>query len=522
MNLTQPLHRALACRPDAIATVFGGRRQTFRQFGDRVARLAGALQTLGVQPGDRVGMLALNSDRYLEYCMAVPWAGGVLNAVNIRWSAAEIAYSLDDCDTRVLIVDDQFAALIPELRQRSKSLHIVIHAGEQPTPPDTLSYEGLIARAAAVPDAMRSGSDLAAVCYTGGTTGYPKGVMLAHAGLAVNGLALVAEGTMGEGAMSLTTLPLFHISSQLMLNAAWLVGATHVILPSFTPLGVARAIQEHRITVASFVPTMIQMLVDHPELPSFDLTSLKTVCYGGSPISEAVLGRVLRALPQVSFYQVYGMTELSPIITILRPELHAPGGEVKGCLRSGGRPGYCTEVRIVDEDGREVSRGAVGEITVRGVGVMLGYWGRVEATAQALRNGWMHTGDVGYMDEDGFVFVVDRLKDMIVTGGENVYSAEVEQALANHPAVAACAVIGVPDAEWGERVHAIVVLKPGHDATVQTIRDHCRSAIAGYKCPRSVEFVAALPLSGAGKVLKTRLREPHWAGRARGVARIRA
>jgi acyl-CoA synthetase (AMP-forming)/AMP-acid ligase II len=263
---------------------------------------------------------------------------------------------------------------------------------------------------------------------------------------------------------------------------------------------------------------MIQMLVDHPDVSKFDLSSLETLCYGGSPISEAVLGRALRALPSVRFFQVYGMTELSPIATILRPEWHAPGPDSKGRIRSGGRPGMCTEVRIVDEDCRDLARGQVGEIAVRGVGVMQGYWGRVEATQRALRNGWMYTGDAGYMDDDGFVFVVDRLKDMIVTGGENVYSAEVEQALAQHPAVAACAVIGVPDGEWGERVHAVIVLKPWQEATVQAIREHCKSYIAGYKCPRSVEFMAALPLSGAGKVLKTRLREPHWADRERGVA----
>ena len=518
MNLTQPLQRALACRPNAIATIFGERRQTFRQFGDRVARLAGALQAMGLQPGDRVGMLALNSDRYLEYFMAVPWAGCVLNAVNIRWNATEIACSLDDCNTRVLIVDDMFAPLIPELRQRSKSLQTVIYAGEKDALPDAISFESMIENAAPVPDAMRTGSDLAAVCYTGGITGFPKGVMLAHAGLAVNALSLVAEGALREGTVSLITLPLFHIAGQLMLNAAWVVGATHVIVPGFAPLAVLRAVQEHRVVTASFVPTMVQAMVDHPDLPAYDLTTLKSICYGGSPLSEAVLERTLRALPGVALFQVYGMTELSPIATILRPELHTLGPESRGRIRSGGRPGLCAEVRIVDTDDNEVGRGKIGEIAVRGAGVMQGYWGKEDATREALRNGWMHSGDAGYMDHDGFVFVVDRLKDMIVTGGENVYSAEVEQALAHHPAVAACAVIGVPDFEWGQRVHAVVVLKAGQQTTADDIREHCRTYIAAYKCPRSVEFMAALPLSGAGRVLKNRLREAHWAGRERGVA----
>ena len=292
----------------------------------------------------------------------------------------------------------------------------------------------------------------------------------------------------------------------------------HVVLPSFTPAGVLQAIQQHRITSALLVPTAVQATVDHPDVAKFDLSSLEVLAYGGSPISEAVIERTLRALSGVALLQVYGMTELSPAATILRPELHTSEGRALGKVRSGGRPTYCMEVRIVDPNDNEVPRGQVGEIAVRSPAVMLGYWDKPEATRQALRNGWMHTGNVGRMDEDGFVFVVDRLKDMIVTGGENVYSAEVEQALAQHPAVAACAVIGVPDAQWGERVHAVVVLKPGAAATIEAIREHCKSKIAGYKCPRSVEFMAALPLSGAGKVLKTRLREAHWAGHERGVA----
>lgn len=517
MSLTQPLHRAMTCRPDAIATIFGERRHTFAQFGNRVARLASALQSLGVQTGDRIGILSLNSDRYVEYFMAVPWAGCVVNPVNIRWSPAEIAYSLDDCDTRVLIVDDTFAPMVPDLRQRSKSLRTVIHAGEGATPPDMHSYEAMIASAAPVPDAMRSGDDLAGVLYTGGTTGFPKGVMLSHGALAINGLALVAEGALRQGDVGLNALPMFHIAAILLLNAQWSVGATLIVLPKFDPVSWLSAIQSHRISAAALVPTMIQMAADHPDLPKFDLSSLETLAYGGSPINEAVLERIQRALPHTRLYQVYGMTELAPLITVLPPEAHSRGPEGKGRMRSGGRPAFCTQVRIVDPEGNEVPRGQVGEITVHSAGVMLGYWGREQATKDVLRNGWMHTGDAGYMDDGGFVFVVDRVKDMIVTGGENVYSAEVEQALASHPAVAACAVIGVPDQEWGERVHAVVVLKPGTDAAADSIRQHCKALIAGYKCPRSVEFMAALPISGAGKVLKTRLREAHWAGQQRRV-----
>jgi acyl-CoA synthetase (AMP-forming)/AMP-acid ligase II len=517
MNLTQAPHRALSMRPHATATVLGERRRTFAEFADRVARLAGALQSIGVAPGDRVGILSLNSDRYVEYYMAVPWANAVVNAVNIRWSAAEIAYSLDDCDTRVLIVDDQFAPMIPELRQRSKSLRTVIHASDRAAPEGMLSYEAMIAGAAPVRDAMRPASEVAGVFYTGGTTGFPKGVMLSGAALTINALTMVAEDAVREGAVGLLTLPLFHIAGLLLMTSHWVVGATQVAIPGFTPAGWFGAIQKHRITSASLVPTMIQMAVDHPDIAKFDLSSLETLAYGGSPISEAVLERAQRALPGVRLYQVYGMTELAPIITLLRPEAHGRGPEFKDRIRSGGRPSYCTEVRVVDANDVEVPRGTVGEILVRGPGMMLGYWGKEEATREALRGGWVHTGDAGRMDEEGFLFVVDRVKDMIVTGGENVYSAEVEQALASHPAIAACAVIGVPDQDWGERVHACVVLKPGAEATADSVREHCKQFIAGYKCPRSVEFLAALPISGAGKVLKTKLREAHWAGHERRV-----
>ena len=517
MYLTQSLHRAIATRPDAIASVYGDRRRTYAQLGDRVARLAGALRALGLQAGDRVGMLSLNSDRYLEYYMATYWAGCAVNPANIRWSAAEIAYSLDDCDTRVLIVDDQFAPMLPELRQRSKALSTLIYAGEGATPEGMLGYESLIAQSAPVADVRREGADLAGVFYTGGTTGFPKGVMLSHAGLYVNALALVAEGAVRDGDIGLHAAPMFHLADGAFMNAMFTCGGTHAIIPAFAPAAVLQAIERERVTASLLVPTMIQMTVDHPDMARHDLSSVRAVVYGASPISEAVIDRATRALPQAGFFQAYGMTELSPVATVLRPEFHAGEGLALGKVRSAGRPTYCAEVRIEDVDGRELPRGEVGEIVVKGPGMMLGYWNKPEESAQALRGGWMHTGDAGRMDDDGFVFVVDRIKDMIVTGGENVYSAEVENAVVQHPAVAACAVISIPDDKWGELVHAVVVLKPGAAATAEQIQAHCKALIANYKVPRSFEFAPALPLSGAGKVLKTKLREPHWAGRERQV-----
>ena len=521
MQLTQALHGAVARQPLGIATVCGGRRHTFTQFRDRVARLAGALRSLGVTSGDRVGILSLNSDRYVEAYMAVPWADAVINPVNTRWSAAEIACSLDDCDTRVLLVDDHFAPMVADLRARSRSLATLVHLGDNPTPEGMLPYEALIERHAAVTDAGRGGRDLAGVFYTGGTTGFPKGVMLSHEALVFNGVLLASAGVVRPGDIGLHAAPMFHLADHALFNALWLVGGTHVALPAFTAQGMLQAIERERITTTVLVPTMIQLMVDHPEAARHDLSTLRSLAYGGSIISEAVLDRAQRLLPQVDFVQTYGMTELGPCATALPAALHSAEGRARDKLRSGGVALPGVAVRVVGPDGCDLPHGEVGEIIVSSPSVMLGYWNRPEETAQALQRvpntGWMHTGDGGRMDDEGFLYIVDRVKDMIISGGENVHSTEVERAVARHPAVAACAVIGVPDDEWGERVHAVVVLKSGQQATADEIQQHCGALIGSYKCPKSVEFVAELPLSGAGKVLKRKLREPYRQGRERRV-----
>jgi len=519
MYLTQALHRAVQQKPDAIAVRSGNRQQTFRQFADRVARLAGALQSLGMREGDRVAMLALNSDRYLEYQMAVPWGGGVLNPCNIRWSAAEILYSLNDSGSTILLVDQTFRPLVEAIRHDATALREVIYCGDDDVPPAMHGYEALLARAEPVADAARRGEDLAGIFYTGGTTGFPKGVMLSHENLCSSGLALRAEGLATPGGTYLHAAPMFHLADLGVAAPHWLEGNTHSVIPAFAPELVLDTLERDRVTHMLLVPTMIQMLVDHPAMQKpRDLSALQSVIYGASPMSEAVLERAMATLPGVSFVQAYGMTELSPLATILSASYHQPQARTLGKLRSAGRASFCTEVQIVDAQDQEVPRGTVGEVIVRGPNVMQGYWNKPEQTAAALRGGWMHTGDGGYMDEDGFIFIVDRMKDMIITGGENVYSAEVENALTRHPAVAACAVIGIPSAEWGETVHVVVVRKAGAVASSEELIAHCKTLIAGYKCPRSLDFRDALPLSGAGKVLKTELRKPYWEGQGRKVA----
>jgi acyl-CoA synthetase (AMP-forming)/AMP-acid ligase II len=508
--LTQALHRAVQVRPNAIATVFNGRRQTYAQFGARVRQLAGALRRLGAAPGDRIAMLSLNSDRYLEYYMAVWWAGCVVNPVNTRWSAPEIVYSLDDCDTRTLIVDDHFSGVVPTLRERSQSLRTAVHVGDGDPPAQMLSYEALLADAEPAQDALRRDDDLAGVFYTGGTTGYPKGVMLSHGNLLSNALSGLAEVPIPYDWNILHVAPLFHLAAMSLVIRAFVRGGAHVVVPAFHPLNVIQTIEAERVASTLLVPTMIQMVADHPLVHAHDLSSLKQILYGGSAISEALLDRAFAAFPGVEFAQGYGMTEMSPSITFLLGHCHTPDGRLGGRLRSAGQAICGVDVRIVDSDDRELPPGETGEIVVRSPGMMLGYWNKPEETLQALRGGWMHTGDAGYLDGEGYLYVVDRIKDMIVTGGENVYSAEVENALGSHPAVASCAVLGIPDDKWGESVHAVVVLKAGATATEEDIRLHCRSIIAGYKCPKSVEFRESLPLSGVGKFLKFKLREEFW------------
>lgn len=514
MYLTQGLHRAARATGDKPMTVCADRVRTFREVADRVARLAGAFGSLGIREGDRIAMLSLNSDRYSEYLLAVPWAGAVVNPINIRWSAAEIAYSLRDSDTRVLLIDDTFLPLLAELRSNASDLDVVIHCGDGPTPAGALGYEELIEANKPVPDAHRSGSDLAGIFYTGGTSGHPKGVMLTHDNLMTSALGSLASGFfLTSGGPLLHAAPMFHLADLAIWLAQVLRGGTHVFVPAFRPDWVLQAAQAHQISDLLLVPTMVQMLVDHPSLPDYDTSSLRMVMYGGSPISAALLERAAQRLPTAAFVQAYGMTEVSPVATLLAPKDH----DDPTLRRSGGQAAPHSEVRIVGDDDAELPRGEVGEIVVRGGHVMAGYWGKPEETAAALRGGWMHTGDAGYLDDRGYVFVVDRLKDMIVSGGENVYSVEVENALARHPAVASCAVIGVPDERWGERVHAVVVLAAGQHAADDELREFCKSLIGTYKIPRSFEIVDELPTSAAGKVLKRDLRAKYWTGSDRSV-----
>jgi long-chain acyl-CoA synthetase len=507
---------ATASSLDRQAIAFEGEAVSWRALLDQAARIAGGLRALGVGDGDRVAILSANSALYMALYLAVPWAGGVLTPLNARWSVAENAYAIADSKPAVILVSAGFVDAIAG-----------IFAGQEGGPKlvalDDVERDGWLTLPQLMShgpadDAGRGGDDLLAIFYTGGTTGKSKGVMLSHAGFTGNCMAMRDLGICPDDCRMLVVAPLFHLAAAAALTMTMLAGGAAVIAPAFDPVRTLDLIESEAVTDALLVPTMIQMLLDGQGFDAGKLAGLNTVLYGASPMPEATLDRIMTAGPHLNFFQAYGMTEVSCTATVLGPEFHKGEHRAAGRHRGAGQPIATAEVIIADEEGQPAPTGQVGEILVRGQGLMLGYWNQPALTADALRGGWMHTGDGGRIDDHGVLYVVDRIKDMIVSGGENVYSAEVESALSLHPDVAQCAVIGVPDERWGERVHAIVVARPGSDLTDRAVIDHCRTLIAAYKSPRSVEFKPALPLSAAGKVLKAELRAPFWEGRGRNVA----
>jgi len=513
MRLTQALTSAADTFPGRTASIDGTITRTWIERHERVTRLAGALRDLGTAAGDRVAILAHNGDRYTELLFATWWAGGTVVPLNTRWSAAELAHTLEDCSARILFVDAPFLPMLGELRARVRSIETIVCLGGKASADARLFTEDLIAGGQPCADAMRSGEDLAGLFYTGGTTGFPKGVMLPHRALWYNALAIAKEMGLDSRTVWLHAAPMFHLADFAANTSIALVGGRHVYIPAFDPEAALQAIEAHAVNSTILVPTMLGRILDHPAFDAARTRSMRRLLYGASPMPEGLLRQALREMPHVRFFQGYGQTEMAPGITILPPEDHVLEGPSSVRLRSAGVPTIGCEVKIIDEQGRKVARGTIGEITARSPGVMLGYWNQPEQTKTSLRDGWVHTGDCGFQDEDGFIYVVDRLKDMIVSGGENVFSAEVESALSTHPDVGAVAVIGIPCKTWGEAVHAIIVPKPGASIDDASIIEHCRKRIAGYKCPRSISVsTEPFPLSSAGKVLKRELRAAFWEG----------
>ncbi|CAB4859341.1 unannotated protein [freshwater metagenome] len=486
---------------------------TFAEHLDRVSRLIGGLQSLGVHRTDRFAIMTMNSPQYLEMYHAAFLGGGVVNPLNLRFAPKELAYVLKDSGTKVCFVDSIFAALIDAVRAEA-GIETVVLVGGGDAPHD-IEYEDLLKRSTpTIPDEGEE-SDPVVLMYTGGTTGLPKGVLLDQRAEMLNMYHVMARLPLGSDDIALLQTPMFHAASMFSVLGGPALGARTVTIPMFDPSRVMAAVEEYSPTLTVMVPTMIGMVLAHPDFAPARLGSFRTLVYGASPMPQALLERVLQMYPDTDVWQGYGMTESSSILTMLGAAEHRAGGKY---LLSAGSPMPGVVLSIQSEGGVEVPIGEIGEVCARAGNFMIEYWNKPEATDEAFRGGWYHTGDAGYVDDEGYLYLVDRVKDMIVTGGENVYSGEVENALSTHPAVAQAAVIGIPDERWGEAVHAVVVLRPGASATEAELIAHCRDQIAGYKLPKSVEFRAdPLPLSGAMKVLKKDLRAPYWEGRERRV-----
>jgi long-chain acyl-CoA synthetase len=503
-TMISPLQRAVLVGADRPAVRCGALELTYAQMWERCRRLACALHDLGLEDGDRVAVVSPNCHRYLEIYQAVPGSGMVLVPLNQRHTDGELRYALEDAGAKALFAGRPAADLPPCVRH-------VVDLGE--------GYERLLA-AAEPADDLGDGvveDDLAGLFYTGGTTGASKGVMLRHRSLVANAFHLQAQLPFDAETCFLVVAPMFHLAGTLAVLATVWHGGRHVVMEAFEPGATLDLIERERVTVTQVVPTMLAAMCDEQLERPRDVSSLRMLTFGGAPSATETLRRARRAFPGAGLMTMYGATETAPLVTIL-PGLHRllDTPRVGSC----GRAAIGVEVEVIGDDGAIAPRGEVGEVTVRGPNVMAGYWNKPEQTDAVLRDGWYATGDMGRMDEEGYLFLVDRAKDMIVTGGENVYSTEVEEVLFRHPAVREAAVFGVPDARWGEAVHAVVVPRDGsHPPAEDELIAWCRESIAGYKVPKRVEVRAEpLPKSGAGKVLKRELRAPFWQGREASVS----
>jgi len=488
-----PLTRALTTAPGACAVVCQDTRRTYAELSARCRRLGGAMRKLGLAPGDRVGVVALNSDRYLELYLGLPAAGYVLVPVNSRLAPAEMRAILDDAEVSVVFADAAYPG--------------IAGVGQVLTMPG--DYEDLIATADEVPPGEGvAENDLAALFYTSGTTGAAKGAMHTHRSLVSSGLHFMATWPFDRQTRWLVASPMFHTGGILATLATVWASGTHVIMPRFDPDLAVDLIEREAVTHTLLVPTMLAAAAHAQLARPRDVSTLRYLSHGASPISGETLRRARQAFPGAELLHVYGTTETTPITTLLPHEeriLDTP------LVRSCGQPAMGVEMRVVNDATEDLPPGAVGQIAVRSPSVMAGYWRKPEATAEVMRGDWYLTGDLGYRDEESYIYLVDRAKDMIVSGGENIYSTEVEDALASHPAVREVAVFGVPDPRWGEAVYAVVFAS--QQVTADVLAAHCRQRIAGFKVPRRIELRAEpLPKSAAGKILKRDLREPHWAG----------
>lgn len=498
-TFADPLLRATQVAGNRTALISEGRRITHQELQSRCRRLATVLRSKGAKPGDRIAILAANTHHYIESYVAIPAAGFVIVPLNTRHAEPELRYAIEDAGARILLSDRDPGAL----REIVDAVLMI---------PD--EYDELLDAAAEAELGEGITEDsLAGLFYTGGTTGASKGVMLTHRNLIANTFHFMTMAPPTRDSVFLIMAPLFHAAgSNGVLGGIW-SGSCQIPLKVFDPATALDLIEKYQVTHTLGVPTMIASIAELQHSEPRDTSSLQMVAHGGSPIATEIVRRAAEAFPTAEFVHVYGMTEGSPLVTGLRNEQDLLDVDRS---RSCGQALIGVQVKIIDEAGKALPTGEVGELAARGPNIMKGYWKKPEQTDAVLRDGWYRSGDMGYMDEEGFVFLVDRAKDMIVSGGENIYCSEVEEALYKHPAVLEAAVFGVPDDAWGEAVHAVVV--PREEVTPEELIEFCRKHIAGYKLPKAITLSAEeLPKSGPGKILKRELREPFWKGRQRKV-----
>jgi len=520
MILTETLTKALKLFPQKQAIVCGERRWTYQEFCNRINQLSHCLKGFGIKKGDKVAILHPNCHAFLEAYYAIPQIGAISVPLNYRLSPREIAFILKDSESRILIADSMFKNQVDPIRGEIRGIERILWTGglQELNNPIDLNYEKVLEQAefSALPDPPINGEDIAQIYYTSGTTGRPKGVMLSHKNVATHALGTIAEIHLKDCDVWIHVAPLFHLADAWATWAVTWVGGTHVLVREFDAKVVLESIQREKVTLTNLIPTMLNLMVNHPDVGKFDYSSLRVLLSGGAPIAPEVVRKIVETF-KCDYIQTYGMTETSPYLTlsILKEHLKKLSNEDQLRFKSKtGREFIGVDLRVVNEQGKEIKKDEkeVGEIIVKGDIVTKGYWKLPEETKKSIKEGWLYTGDMAVIDEEGYVTIVDRKKDMILTGGENVYSTEVENVLYMHPAILECAVVGVPDQKWGEAVKGIVVLKPGQKTTGQEIIQFCKERMTHYKAPKSIDFIEALPRTGSGKIHKKGLRDKYWEG----------
>ncbi len=517
MPLDELLPKAVKLHSRKEAVVCGQRRMDYQTFAKRVWQLCQGLSSLGLGRNERVAIIHENSNEFLEAYFAAAHLGAILVPLNFRLSARELAVILTDSQTRILISEGQFYEKVNGLSSSVPTVERVIwtRLDAEACGPRQLGYESLLASQSPQqpPNVGIRDDDVAQLYYTSGTTGRPKGVMLTHKNVKSHALGAIAELHLTDSDNWLHVAPLFHLADAWATFAITWVGGKHVILPSFEPVEALRMIQEEQITLSNLIPTMLNLMVNHSDVDGFDYSSLRVLLSGGAPIAPETVRKIITAF-KCDYIQTYGMTETSPYLTLSILKKHLkdlPWEKQLQFKAKTGREFVNVSLRVVDDHGNDVARDnrQVGEIIVRGDTVTPGYWNLPEETRSAIRDGWLYTGDLAVIDEEEYVTIVDRKKDMILTGGENVYSTEVENVLYQHEAILEAAVIGVPDPHWGEAVTACVVVKDGCKLTEEELISFCKNEMAHYKAPKHIAFLESIPKTGSGKIYKKALRDSY-------------